>query len=138
MSGLAGILAGHHDPGVYQWHAQFEVADVRHAVEHAGWRFGCVDGWVHQDRAGLIADVAESLSFKESCGEDYGALAECLREVTDKTVLLWDGWSTLARADRSDFDAAVDVFSRRAKEGEPFVVLLRGEGPEIDIPSLDS
>ena len=23
MSGLAGLLAGHHPPGVYQWHAAF-------------------------------------------------------------------------------------------------------------------
>lgn len=138
MSGLAGILAGRHRPGVYQWHAAFDVEDVQHSVEHAGWRFGYVDGWVHQDRAGLLKDVGEALAFPDWYGQNFDALTDCLREVKDPTALLWDGWATLAREDRTSFDTAVDVFSTRAKDEPAFAVLLRGEGPEIDIPSLDS
>ena len=54
MSGLAGLLAGHHPPGVYQWHAAFGPADVQHTVEHAGARFAYVDGWTHQEKTELL------------------------------------------------------------------------------------
>ncbi len=138
MSGLARILAGHHEPGVYRWHAQFHVPDVRHTVEHAGWKFGYVDGWLHQDKAGLLADLGEALAFADHYGENFDAVVDCLRDVKERTVLLWDGWGTLARDDRRSFDTAVEIFSERCADGqEPFVVLLRGEGPEISIPSLD-
>ena len=39
MSGLAGLLAGRKEPGLYLWHGAFSAEDVRHTVEHAGWRF---------------------------------------------------------------------------------------------------
>ncbi|MDQ6934695.1 MAG: barstar family protein [Actinomycetota bacterium] len=138
MSGLAGLLAGHHQPGVYQWHAAFEPADVRHSVEHAGWRFAYVDGWTHQDKAELFAGVAEALGFPDSFGHNFDALADCLADVEDQTVLLWDGWGPLARTDRRAFDVAVDVFSARGDDPPAFAVLLRGEGPAgIDVRSLD-
>ena len=38
MSGLAGLLAHHVEPGIYRWHGHFPVEDVRHTVEHAGWQ----------------------------------------------------------------------------------------------------
>lgn len=139
MSGLARILAGHEEPGVYQWHAQFHEPDVRHTVEHAGWKFGYVDGWLHQDKGALLADLGEALAFPDHYGENFDAVVDCLRGVKERTVLLWDGWGTLARDDRRSFDTAVEIFSERCADGqEPFVVLLRGEGPEVSIPSLDT
>lgn len=139
MSGLAGILAAHHGPGVYRWHAAFDVADVRHAVEHAGWQFGYVDGWVHQDKAGFLADVGKALSFPDWYGQDLDALPDCLREVSTPTVLLWDGWATLAREDRKSFDTLTELLAQRADgDGAAFVTLLRGDGPDVEVPSLDS
>jgi RNAse (barnase) inhibitor barstar len=138
MSGLAGILAGHHPAGVYRWHAAFPVEDVRHTVEHAGWQFGYVDGWVHQDKAGLLAGVGAALAFPDWYGQNFDAMTDCLRDLKERTVLLWDGWGTLARDDQRAFDIAVDVLGGRSKgEGEAFVALLRGEGPEVDVASLD-
>lgn len=138
MSGLAGLLAGHHRAGIHQWHAAFTPEEVRHTVEHAGWSFGYVDGWLHQDKAGLLDDVGATLAFPDWYGANFDALADCLRDLTEPTVLLWDGWGTLARTDRRAFDVAVDVFAERAAERPPFSVLLRGEGPEIAVPSLDA
>lgn len=139
MSGLAGILAGHHEPGVFQWHAQFQVPDVRHTVEHAGWKFGHVDGWLHQDKDGLLADVGEALAFPEHFGQNFDALVDALRDVKERIIVLWDGWGTLARDDRRSFDTAVEIFSERCEDTErPMAVLLRGEGPEISVPSLDT
>jgi RNAse (barnase) inhibitor barstar len=139
VSGLAGLLAGHHPPGIYQWHAAFPPEDVRHTVEHAGARFAYVDGWTHQEKAELLEAIAETLELPGSSAQDFDALADCLHDLDGKpTVLLWDGWGPLARADQRAFEVAADVLASRANEGEcAMSVLLRGGGPEIDVPSLD-
>jgi hypothetical protein len=144
MSGLAAVLAGHHEPGVFRWHGAFDVADVRHAVEHAGWGFGHVDGWTKADsKSGFLEEVGEALGFPDYYGQNFDALADCLHDVgtgTSGVVLLWDGWGTLARADEKAFSVALSVLGTRvnADRGSPFCVLLRGEGPEVPgIASLD-
>ena len=140
MSGLAGLLAGHHPAGVYQWHAAFGPEDVRHAVEKAGARFAYVDGWTHQDKPELLDALVEALGCPDPGGAEFdAALSACLGAVDDRLVLLWDGWGPLARTDRGAFDAAAKILAGRATDGSSSVtVLLRGEGPEIDVPSLDS
>lgn len=135
MSGLAGLLAGHRPPGVYRWHAGFGVDDVRRAVEHAGRRFGYVDGWTHAGRAGVLEELAGALELPERLGEDPDPLAEPLSdplaELPGDTVLLWDGWGTLAREDEGYFRTLVEVLGRRTDASGPTLsVLLRGDGPE--------
>jgi len=49
-------------------------------------------------------------------------------------VLLWDGWCTLAREDTATFDRIREIL---AKHTEQLTTLLRGEGPDVDVPSLD-
>jgi RNAse (barnase) inhibitor barstar len=139
VSGLAGLLAGHHPPGVYQWHAAFGPDDVRHTVEHAGARFAYVDGWTHQEKAELLEAFADALGCPEPPGQDIDALTDCLRGLDGRpTVLLWDGWGPLARADRRSFDVAADILAGRTADGSSAIsVLLRGDGPSIDVPSLD-
>jgi RNAse (barnase) inhibitor barstar len=139
VSGLAGLLAGHHPPGIYQWHAAFPPQDVRHTVEHAGARFAYVDGWTHQEKTELLEALAETLELPGPVGDDFDALADSLRGLDGKPiVLLWDGWGPLARSDERAFEVATDIFAGRAKEGDcPMTVLLRGGGPDIDVPSLD-
>ncbi len=154
MSGLAAVLAGHEPPGIHLWHSAADVADVRHTVEHAGWGFAYVDGWTGADnKAAFLAAVGEALAFPDYYGQNFDALADCLRDVAGGAgggaasgagggvagvVLLWDGWSTLARADEKAFAIALDVLASRADadQGVPFSVLLRGEGPEV--PGLSS
>lgn len=144
MSGLAGVLAGHTSPGVYRWHAAFDVADVRHTVEHAGWRFGYVDGWRAQTKAEFLTVIADTFTFPGHYGHNFDALTDCLREVaTDGVagvVLLWDGWGPLAVDEPRAFALARQVLEDRAAtaSGGSFVVLLRGEGPDLEgITSLD-
>lgn len=141
MSGLAGLLAGRHSPGVYQWHTAFAPDDVRHAVEKGGARFAYVDGWTHQERAELLDALTEALGCPDPASTEFdAALSACLSAVNgDHLVLLWDGWGPLARTDRSAFDSAAKILGSRSADGSsPVTVLLRGEGPEIDVPSLDS
>lgn len=142
MSGLAALLAGHKEPGLYLWHGAFEVDDVRRTVEHAGWGFGHVDGWTHQQKSEFLLEVGRALQFPEHYGRNFDALADCLSDVgehADGTVLLWDGWGTLARAEPKAFSVALSVLGSRvnAERGTPFAVLLRGDGPNPGLPSLD-
>ena len=144
MIGLAALLAGHEEPGIYHWHGAFEVLDLRHAVEHAGWSFGHLDGWTRgATKAEFLAAVGRALDLPDWYGENYDALADCLHDIgrdADGMLLLWDGWSTLARADANAFSVALSVLGSRvhADRGVPFAVLLRGEGPTVPgLTSLD-
>ena len=144
MSGLAALLSGRVDPGIYLWHGAFDVEDVRHGVEHAGWGFGYVDGWTVADtKAAFLAAVGEALDFPGHYGQNFDALADCLHDIgtgRDGVILLWDGWATLARGDEKAFSIALSVLGSRVNDdrGVPFSVLLRGDGPEVPgITSLD-
>lgn len=144
MSGLAAILAGHEPPGIHRWHSAADVADVRHTLERAGWGFAYVDGWTGADsKAAFLAAVGEALAFPDYYGQNFDALADCLRDIGSGVagvVLLWDGWATLARSEERSFGIALDVLASRARadSGARFSVLLRGEGPDLPrIPSLD-
>ena len=137
MSGLAAVLAGRVAPGIHLWSGAFDVADVRHTVEHAGWGFGYVDGWTRADtKPAFLAAVGETLGFPDWYGHNFDALADCLHDIgagTDGVVLLWEGWATLARADEKAFSIALSVLGSRvhADRGVPFSVLLRGDGPAV-------
>lgn len=157
MSGLAALVAGRRPAGIYQWHAAFDPEDVERAVEHAGGRFAWLDGWTHQTREEFLTGIGEALDFPDYYGHNFDALLDCLRDVATYPgdgdgqddadaeeeraglVLLWDGWSTLARADERGFSIAMSVLWQRVEEPEAgrFSVLLRGEGPEVDAVSLD-
>jgi RNAse (barnase) inhibitor barstar len=134
MSGLAAVLAGRHEPGVFRWHAAFDADEVRHAVERAGWRFGYVDGWRHQDKREVLTAIGEALAFPDYYGRNLDALNDCLRDLEGRAVLLWDGWGTLARDDARTFGLTVEVLGEWT---DKVTTLLRGEGPEVDVPSLD-
>ncbi len=144
MSGLAGLLAHHVEPGIYRWHGHFAVEDVRHTVEHAGWQFAAVDGWHGPTKPEFLEAIGEALAFPDYYGQNFDALADCLADVTvgdsEGWVLLWDGWGPLAREDERAFSVALSVLGGRvnADKGGRFAVLLRGDGPDIEgVPSLD-
>lgn len=137
MSGLAAVLAGRHAPGVLRWHAAFAPDDVAHTVTHAGWGFGHLDGVTASTKVEVLSALGRVLAFPSYYGENLDALADCLADL-DRTVLLWDEWAYLARADEGAFQAVLDVLEERADDtSRPFVVLLRGDGPDLDVPSLD-
>ncbi len=74
--------------------------------------------------------------------DNFDALGDHLDEVPpgdpSGVVVLWDGWSPLARHDEQAFRVALSVLGARvnAERGAPFVVLLRAEGPTLDLAEL--
>jgi RNAse (barnase) inhibitor barstar len=138
VSGLATLLAGRTAPGVWRWQSFLDVPDVRHAVEHAGWTFGYVDGWTRHGKDGFLVAVGEALALPDWYGANLDALRDCLWDVSARTLLLWDGWGTLARDDERTFTALREILTERAAEEPPFAVLLRGEGPDVGVPELDA
>ncbi len=101
-----------------------------------------VDGLVARTRAELLRAVGATLDFPDWYGQNFDALADCLTDVDrgEGTVLLWDDWGILARAEPRAFSVALSVLGTRVngERGGPFAVLLRGDGPDLpDLPSLD-
>jgi hypothetical protein len=145
MSGLAKLLAGRVEPGVYHWTSAAGVDDVRHAVERGHWRFVLLDTWGTDDKAGLMSACSDAFGLPDWFGRNFDALGDALSDVRPDdgevgVLVLWDGWAPLARAQRRVFDVTVDVFSARSDDGRPgpFAVLLRGPGPDdVDLAELD-
>jgi RNAse (barnase) inhibitor barstar len=138
MSGLAAVLAGRHDAGVHLWHTALHVPDVQHAVEHAGWQFGYVDGVALESKKEVLGAIGAALSFPDHYGGNLDALRDGLRDLSTPTVLLWEGWGSLARAEPNAFEKVCRVLGKRANGDPSLEVLLRGPGPDdTGITSLD-
>ncbi len=141
MSGLAAVLAGRRPAGVYRWTTPVEVSDVQRSVERAEWRFVLLDTLTVDDKEGFLASAAAAFAFPDWFGHNWDAFGDCLADVESDTgtLVLWDGWSPLARANRQSFNVALDILDQRAasRRGGPFVVLMRGDGPRINVPDVD-
>jgi hypothetical protein len=138
MSGLAAVLAGRHEAGVHRWHNALHVPDVQHAVEHAGWTFGYVDGVALESGQEVVGAIGAALSLPQQRDGDVDALNDGLGDLSARTVLLWDGWGSLARAEPSAFEKVCSVLGERCNADPSLEVLLRGPGPDdTGIESLD-
>ena len=144
MSGLAALLVGRRESGVYRWESHLPAVDVEHAVAHAGWRAFVLDGRAVCDVDGLHSALAAACGFPTGYGRDWRALADCLGDLSWAPargwVLLYDGWGMLARTDpdawRSVRGVLADTCAHWRRAGTPFAVLLRGPGPTEAIPEL--
>ena len=99
-----------------------------------------MDGWHGETKQEFLEAVGAALGFPEYYGQNFDALADCLQDVPEDTVLLWDGWGPFARADPQAFSVALSVLGTRvnAERGGAFAVLLRGDGPDVaGVTSLD-
>ena len=125
MSGLAGLLAGRTPPGVLRWVNVADIDDLRSAVEHAGFGFAHLDGWLHPDRESLLVEVGASLGFPDYYGQNLDALADCLADVASPHIVVWDGWTVMAEEDPATFGAITDIFAERASVAPHVSLLLR-------------
>lgn len=144
MSGLAELLSGHREPGVYQWTSAASVDDVRYAAESAGWRFIGLDTRAVSDKAGFLGACKRSFEFPEWVGSNFDALADALTDVRaaerSGVLVLWQGWVSLAEEHPRTFAMALNVFHGRVafSAGGRFAVLLqRREQSDLGLPELD-
>ncbi|MGH3350949.1 MAG: barstar family protein [Nocardioides sp.] len=139
MSGLAGLLAGKVDPGVYRWHTELAAADLSESVAAAGWSLAQVSDVV-ETKDEVLGAIGTALGFPSHFGRNLDALWDCLRDVSAPTVLLWETWGAVAYASPEVFAKVLRVLRDRAaeiSEDRPaFTVLLRGDGPEVAVADL--
>lgn len=130
MSGVAAVIRGDVAIGVYRWRAASDVADVRHTVEHAGWQFGYLDGVHIETVAEFHTAIADALVLPPYYGRNLDALADCLTDCDGSQILLWDAWGVFARAEPRVFGVVCGLL------GASITTLLRGPGPDVDLPLL--
>ena len=118
------------------WHAAYDVEDVRHSVEHAGWTFGYADGWGTESVAEFHELVASALAFPDYYGRNLDALWDCLTDLVEPTVLLWDGWGPLAHAEPERFDKVAEGPARPERRAPAVLRAHARRGPRRRRPVL--
>lgn len=102
---------------------------MQREVEQAGWRFVHLDTSDVADKSGFLDRAAAAFGFAGWFGRNWDAFADSLSDVRSETgtVVLWDGWSSFARADEQAFGVALEIIRERAEIqlDDPFVVLMR-------------
>jgi RNAse (barnase) inhibitor barstar len=63
------------------------------------------------DKAGFMEAISDALALPAWFGRNWDALAECLSEVPPSTVLVWDGWTEMARVSPRDTEVAIEVLA---------------------------
>ena len=127
--------------GIVQTTGSLEQLEVD--ADALGWRCIALDGTEVASKDAFLEQCATAFGLPEWFGMNWDALDECLAEIdlgTPGVVVLWSEWSEFAEAEPEDFAVAVDVLSSAARlwtsEGVQGGVVLVGEGPKIDLPTL--
>jgi len=137
---LAQVIGGQRH-GVFRYNGR---ADAERRAEEHGWRYVLLDTSQVTDRDGFMDACAEAFDLPSWFARNWDSLDECLRgldlEEPDGVLVVWDGWDTLAENDPDCFEVAVEVFQDACvawtDDDVPGAVLLRGLGPETDLPTL--
>lgn len=124
--------------GVHRLHPSYDVGALRPLAAQAGWRWTHLDGWMLETRAEVLDGLGEALGFAEHYGRNLDALADCLDDLADDTVLEWEGWGAFATTDEPTFAVVVEILRRRAgrDDAPDLSVLLTGAGPALELPDL--
>jgi hypothetical protein len=89
--------------------------------------------------------MAASCGFPSGFGRNWEALADCLSDLSWAEpargfLLLYEGWGMLARSEPESWSAAQRIMEGACAHwsgtSTPFAVLLRGPGPDMNIPQL--
>ncbi len=86
----------------------------------AGWRIVRMRGGVN--KADVLSGLGGAFDFPSWYGRNLDALADCLTDLTEPTVLIWAGWELLAVEDPDSWAAIMDVLRERVDAEPPFAV----------------
>jgi RNAse (barnase) inhibitor barstar len=132
MTGLAALLAGQVEPGVYRWPGGTPVDEAADLVRQSGRGFAVLDGATAATKGEVLAALGEALMFPDHYGANFDALADCLADLTEPTVLLWDCWGGLADTDQRSFSILLTILG----DTDQLIVLLHGDGPAVPVAEL--
>ncbi|GAB3859625.1 hypothetical protein GCM10028801_21310 [Nocardioides maradonensis] len=128
MTALAAVLAG----GAAGLHrvGELDLDRARIEAEDAGWIFAYVDGSALDTRESVLLSIGDALQFPAYfTGRSLDGLHDCLLDLPGPTVLVWEGWGTLAGAHPPDLRRLLLVLADRTTEQPGFEVVLLGDGP---------
>lgn len=103
---LAGLPGG-----VVPVHGVVDVVALEAECDARGRPTVVLDTRTVSDKDGFMNAVSDALGLPGWFGRNWDALAECLADVPAGTVLVWDGWTEMARTDPRDTEVAIEVFA---------------------------
>ncbi len=116
---LSEVLSGDREPGVFR--STDPIEEIRAEAELHDWTVRVLSRPVSSKDEALAA-LGEALDFPADFGHNLDALWDCLRDLDEPLVLVWQGADGL---DRLAFDPIIDVLQERADQGG-FAVVLTG------------
>lgn len=137
---LAQVLSGDRH-GVFHWAGR---ADAERRADEQGWRYVLLETSEATDKESFLDRCVEAFDLPSWSGRSWEGLDECLRsldlEEPEGLLVVWEGWATLAEQDPDSFEVVIEVFHDACvawKDDEvPGAILLKGAGPETDLPEL--
>ena len=114
MSGLAALLVGRREPGMYRWDSHLPAVDVEHAVAHAGWRAFVLDA-----RAVTLRGLMIVPPIPED-PEEARPWFRRLRELRDQLVaggVPFDRLRDLSMGMSQDFEVAIEEGATMVRVG---------------------
>ncbi|HJQ06535.1 MAG TPA: barstar family protein [Nocardioides sp.] len=136
MTALTAVLGGGTTAGLHRV-AELDLDAARLETEDAGWIFAYVDGSALDTRESVLLAIGEAMFFPAYfTGRSLDGLHDCLLDLPGPTVLVWEGWGTLAGAHPPDLRRLLLVLADRTTEQPGFEVVLLGDGPADAAPPL--
>jgi hypothetical protein len=134
-----GLLLQRQDAGIY-FLPDADIDELAEAAAVNRFAFLRVDLRGCHDKAGLLAQLAQSLSLPAHFGHNWDALADALGELrggdVSGVVLLLEHSATLRRAATADFRQAMEVLQGACREwaarGVPFWAFVALTEAEFD------
>ncbi|MFZ0324822.1 MAG: barstar family protein [Actinomycetes bacterium] len=114
------------------------------AALERGWQVITLDTAGVLDKDGYMVAVDDAFDLPDWFRHSWDTLDECLRALDlddpDGVLVVWDNWNDFAVADPDAFETAIEVFQDATvawrDDKIPGAVVLRGHGPETDLPTL--
>lgn len=126
--------------GVYR--APDDIRWLRQRADEAGFAWFAVDLAPVGEKMGFLLACAERLSFPETFGRNWDALADCLQDFSWRPapgyVIHFQNAAVFTVASRDDWETAVEILNDAAtfwkERGKTFIALVHGAQ---DLPAFE-
>jgi RNAse (barnase) inhibitor barstar len=126
---LAGLPAG-----VMPVVGPVDVVELEARCDARGRPMVLLDTGRVADKEGFMDAVSAALNLPGWFGRNWDALADCLGDVPTSTVLVWDGWTDMARIAPRETEVAIEVLA----DSGLTVLMVNAPDGESDEPGLET